>query len=113
MALPNTLSPILPPSIGQTAMSSAYKTTTTPQYTGTSLMKTKNRNGPRIEPCGTPAPTSNHRDWEPSETTRNLRLDKNALTHRHARPVIPALCSLNTKPSCQTESNAETISRKA
>ena len=41
-----------------------------PTYSGMSLMHTRNRRGPRMDPCGTPEVTGSQSERVPSKATR-------------------------------------------
>ena len=72
----------------------------------------RKNNGPRTEPCGTPAVTDfQAEDW-PSRTTHWHLLFNNDLIILKRLPSIPLLLSLKRRPSCQTLSNALNRSRK-
>ena len=72
----------------------------------------RKNNGPRTEPCGTPAVTDfQAEDWV-SRTTRWHLLFKSDLISLKRLPSIPVLLSLQRRPSWQTLSNALDRSRK-
>ena len=72
----------------------------------------RNKRGPRIEPCGTPALIVAHSDDCPlRRTLRYFSLKKLSIRARRL-PEIPTDLSLNTKPLCQTLTKAFEMSRK-
>ena len=66
------------------------------------LMKTKNNNGPRINPCGTPAFIKFQSDVVPGGTTRCFQSLRLSVNHCNRVPMIPLDFSLYSKHLCQT-----------
>ena len=59
-----------------------------------SLIKSKNKNDPNIEPQGTPAFMKYHKDSTPGSTTLCLRLKRLLVNQSNSFPKIPAVLSL-------------------
>ena len=93
-------------------VSSANSFTVDCKFSGRSFMYIRKKNGPKIEPCGTPVSTDDHQlEHRPLSTTRwNLLLKK--LSRLRIFPEIPICSSLNSNPSCYTLSKALEISKK-
>ena len=67
--------------------------------TSMSLIYKRNRRGPRIEPCGTPAFTEVQEELAPGKTTLgflSVRLENQVSND----PETPAALSLKRKPLC-------------
>ena len=77
-----------------------------------SLIYTKNDNGPRMEPWGTPALPLAHEEDCPSNTTLCFLFVKTCYKTFSKLPHIPFSCNLNIRQSCQTLSNAFEMPRK-
>ena len=76
------------------------------RFLNISLICTKNNTGQKIDPWGMPASTcDNEDDWPFNKILWSLFNMKLSL-HFSGRPDIPTDCSLEIRPSCQTQSNA-------
>ena len=76
-----------------------------------SIIYKRNRRGPRIEPCGTPALTEVQKEFIPGKTTRcllSVRYSENQVSND---PETTADLSLKRRPLCQTLSKALLISQ--
>ena len=71
-----------------------------------SLIYIKNNNGPKMEPWGAPALTLVHEEDYPLNTTHCFLFVKNYFKTFNKLLDIPLSCTLNTRPSSQTLSNA-------
>ena len=93
-------------------MSSANSLTVDSKPSGRSFMYIRKSNGPKIEPCGTPASTDDQFEHWPLRTTLWNQLFRKLLRRFKRFPDILIRSSLNSKPSCHTLSNALDISKK-
>ncbi len=73
---------------------------------GKSLPYSKNKTGPRMEPCGTPLVTRAHFEVPFLRMTLYLLLDKNEDIQACTAPLIPMLCSFLSRRVWGTVSNA-------
>ena len=78
-----------PPIVRYTAVSSARSRTCDDSFSGRLFMKTRNRIGPKTEPCGTPELTGTDPDSSPSITTVCDLLPRKAQIQDSAFPLIP------------------------
>ena len=67
-----------------------------------SLIYIRKNNGPKIEPCGTPASTLVHEENFPLTTTRCFLFDKKSTIMLRSFPDIPFCFNLYKSPLCQT-----------
>ena len=78
-----------------------------------SLIYTKNKNnGPRTEPCGTPALIVSHSDSCPCRTTLCCLSNKKDSIKARRSPYTPIHFILYISPSCHTRSKALDITKK-
>ena len=77
-----------------------------------SLIYTSNNNGPKIEPCGTPALILAQEETCPLITTLCFVLPKKISRILNKSPELKFCSSLKRIPSCQTLSNALEMSKK-
>ena len=87
-------------------MSSAKSLNVGSKLSGTSFMYIRKSDGPKIEPCGTPASTDDQFEYWPLSTTLRNLLFKKLLRRFRRFPDTPIRSNLNSNPSCHTLSNA-------
>ena len=92
-------------------VSSANLNTELTMSVSRSLMKMRNKTGPRTDPCGTPLVTNLHIEyWSLMHTRCFLPLNQ-LLIHSQTLPLIPWLATLSNSLMCGTLSNAFAKSR--
>ena len=77
-----------------TAVSSANRRTWDCTLSGRSLMCSRNKIGPRTEPCGTPEDTGTSSEHSPSRRTLWLLPTKKDWIQWSVLPCMPCICSL-------------------
>ena len=87
-------------------VSSAKSRTCDDSESGRSLIKTRNKIGPRTDPCGTPDVTGADAELSPSTTTLCDRPDRKSSIHGSTLPRIPYHLSFYSRRACDTLSKA-------
>ena len=73
-------------------------------HCGKSLIWTRNSNGPKIEPCGTPMVIGDRSDEWLLTAVNWYRFDKYDLNHWYVAPLMPYLYNLFNRMSWSTQS---------
>ena len=93
-------------------VSSANSLTLDDKLSGRPLIQIRNNNGPKVDPCGTPAFTLPQAETWPLSTTLCFLLLKKLKRMFNRSPKMPFCSSLKITPLCLTLSKALDISKK-